>query len=47
MKVAATFFGEVSFTQFAALQPLHVAYMVVAGWLGKFGNYKWKGRSVK
>jgi cellulose synthase/poly-beta-1,6-N-acetylglucosamine synthase-like glycosyltransferase len=47
MKVASTFFGEVSFMQFAALQPLHIAYMVVAGWLGKFGNYKWKGRSVK
>ncbi len=47
MKVTATFFGKVSIMQFAALQPLHVTYMVVAGWLGKFGNYKWKGRSVK
>jgi cellulose synthase/poly-beta-1,6-N-acetylglucosamine synthase-like glycosyltransferase len=47
MKVAATFFGEIRLLQFAALQPIHIAYMVVAGWLGKFGNYKWKGRSVK
>ena len=47
MKVAATFFGEIYFWQFAALQPLHVTYMVVAGWLGKFGNYRWKGRSAK
>jgi cellulose synthase/poly-beta-1,6-N-acetylglucosamine synthase-like glycosyltransferase len=47
MRVAASFFGEISLIQFAALQPLHITYMVVAGWLGKFGNYKWKGRSVK
>jgi len=47
MKAAANFFGEIGFMQFAALQPLHVTYMVVAGWLGKFGNYRWKGRSVK
>ena len=47
MQVAARFFGGLSFFQFAILQPLHVAYMVIAGWLGKFGNYQWKGRSVK
>lgn len=32
---------------FPLLQPLHIAYTVIAGWLGKFGKYKWKGRSVK
>jgi cellulose synthase/poly-beta-1,6-N-acetylglucosamine synthase-like glycosyltransferase len=47
MSVASKFFGQLTFLQFAALQPLHVAYMVIAGWLGKFGNYQWKGRSVK
>lgn len=25
----------------------HIAYTVVAGWLGKFGSYHWKGRKVK
>ena len=47
MKVASSFFGKILFSEFAALQPLHIAYMVVAGWLGKFGNYSWKGRNVK
>jgi cellulose synthase/poly-beta-1,6-N-acetylglucosamine synthase-like glycosyltransferase len=46
IKSAAVFFGKLNFLQFAFLQPLHITYMVVAGWLGKFGNYKWKGRSV-
>ncbi len=46
IKIAAAFFGEINLIQFATLQPLHITYMVVAGWLGKFGNYKWKGRNV-
>lgn len=29
------------------LQPFHVIYTVVAGWLGKFGKYQWKGRAVR
>lgn len=29
---------------FPFLQPLHVLYIIVAGWLGKFGTYDWKGR---
>lgn len=32
---------------FLLMQPLHVLYTVIAGWLGLFGKYKWKGRSVK
>lgn len=28
-------------------QPLHIIYTLVAGWLGKFGHYQWKGRTVK
>ena len=28
-------------------QPLHVAYIVVAGFLGSTGHYRWKGRTVK
>jgi glycosyltransferase involved in cell wall biosynthesis len=31
---------------FVILQPFHVIYIVAAGFLGKFGTYKWKGRRV-
>ncbi|NLR60128.1 glycosyltransferase [Chitinophaga polysaccharea] len=27
-------------------QVFHIPYIVVAGWLGKFGSYQWKGRTV-
>lgn len=32
---------------FIPAQPFHIIYTLIAGWLGKFGNYKWKGRKVK
>jgi cellulose synthase/poly-beta-1,6-N-acetylglucosamine synthase-like glycosyltransferase len=32
---------------FPFMQPFHILYTVVAGWLGKFGSYRWKGRKVK
>jgi cellulose synthase/poly-beta-1,6-N-acetylglucosamine synthase-like glycosyltransferase len=32
---------------FPLMQPFHILYTVIAGWLGKFGSYKWKGRKVK
>ena len=32
---------------FIFLQPLHILYIIIAGWLGKFGSYEWKGRRVK
>ena len=32
---------------FPLLQPFHIVYTVIAGWLGKFGNYTWKDRNVK
>ncbi len=31
---------------FPLLQPLHILYIIAAGFLGKFGKYKWKGREV-
>ncbi len=31
---------------FPVMQPFHVIYTVIAGWLGKFGTYQWKGRKV-
>jgi len=32
---------------FPVMQPFHITYTVIAGWLGKFGKYSWKGRVVK
>ena len=32
---------------FPLMQPFHIIYTVIAGWLGKFGRYSWKGRQVK
>jgi glycosyltransferase involved in cell wall biosynthesis len=32
---------------FPFAQPFHIIYTVIAGWLGKFGKYEWKGRTVK
>ena len=32
---------------FPIAQPFHIVYTLIAGWLGKFGKYTWKERSVK
>lgn len=32
---------------FPLLQPLHIAYVISAGFLGAIGAYSWKGRKVK
>ena len=32
---------------FPLMQPLHILYVIIAGFLGKFGQYTWKGRKVK
>lgn len=37
---------EDSMLYFPLMQPLHLLYTVIAGWLGKFGTYSWKGRRV-
>ena len=42
------FFGKAKMLWwFIPAQPFHVIYTLVAGWLGKFGSYSWKGRRVK
>lgn len=44
---AAIFFGQSSLMKyFTFLQPLHILYTIIAGWLGKFGKYEWKGRVI-
>lgn len=32
---------------FPLLQPVHILYIVVSGWLGRFGSYDWKSRTIK
>ena len=32
---------------FPLFQPLHITYTVIAGFLGSFGSYEWKGRKVR
>jgi cellulose synthase/poly-beta-1,6-N-acetylglucosamine synthase-like glycosyltransferase len=44
----ARFFGRHSLMwYFPLLQPLHILYTIIAGWLGRFGSYTWKGRKIK
>ncbi len=31
---------------FPLMQPFHIFYTVISGFLGKFGKYQWKGRTV-
>jgi len=48
MLPVARFFGEQKLLwYFPVMQPFHIVYTVVSGWLGKFGKYEWKGRTVK
>ncbi|MCU0395009.1 MAG: glycosyltransferase [Chitinophagaceae bacterium] len=43
----ARFFGQERWlVWFPLLQLPHVVYTVVAGWLGRFGSYEWKGRRI-
>ncbi len=43
----AMFFGQQRLMKyFPLMQPLHVIYTIVAGWLGRFGSYTWKGRKI-
>ncbi len=43
----ASFFGKKSMLWFFPfLQPFHICYTIIAGWLGKFGKYTWKERKV-
>ncbi len=48
MVPVARFFGEKKLLWwFPVMQPFHILYTIIAGWLGKFGKYTWKGRVVK
>ncbi|HMG68405.1 MAG TPA: glycosyltransferase [Chitinophagaceae bacterium] len=42
-----TYFNRRSLLKyFLFFQPFHIAYTILAGWLGQFGKYEWKGRRV-
>lgn len=44
----ADFFGQQRLMRwFPVLQPFHLVYTVVIGWMGKFGSYSWKDRTVR
>jgi cellulose synthase/poly-beta-1,6-N-acetylglucosamine synthase-like glycosyltransferase len=45
--VACFFKKQKQLWWFLPAQPFHILYTVIAGWLGKFGSYQWKGRRVK
>jgi cellulose synthase/poly-beta-1,6-N-acetylglucosamine synthase-like glycosyltransferase len=44
--VARFFRQRSSLWAFPLLQPLHIVYIVAAGFLGFFGTYEWKGRRL-
>jgi glycosyltransferase involved in cell wall biosynthesis len=44
--VAAFFNNKKLLWWFPLMQPFHIIYTVIAGWLGKFGKYEWKNRKV-
>ncbi|TWI92014.1 cellulose synthase/poly-beta-1,6-N-acetylglucosamine synthase-like glycosyltransferase [Chitinophaga japonensis] len=47
MVPVARFFGKTTFLLWVIPgQLFHIPYIVIAGWLGKFGTYQWKGRTV-
>ena len=47
MPVARFFNQEQLLAWFLVMQPLHIVYTVIAGWLGLVGKYQWKERKVK
>jgi len=48
VNAVAKFFGQSSLMMyFPFFQPLHILYTIVAGWLGRFGSYQWKSRTIQ
>jgi len=45
--VSSFFYLQQLMKYFFFFQPLHIAYTIIAGFLGSFGKYEWKGRRVK
>lgn len=48
VNAAAKFFKQQRLMRyFPFLQPLHIIYVIVSGWFGRFGSYEWKTRIIK
>jgi cellulose synthase/poly-beta-1,6-N-acetylglucosamine synthase-like glycosyltransferase len=48
LNAVAGFFGARKLMVFFPLmQPFHIVYTVIAGWMGRFGSYQWKSRTIK
>ena len=48
MAPVARFFKQKELlTWFPLMQPFHIVYTIIAGWLGMVGKYHWKDRKVK
>jgi len=48
VKKVASFFDQQKLVKWLSLlQPMHIFYTIIAGLLGKFSGYEWKGRKVK
>lgn len=47
MPVAGFYQKRQELLWFPLLQPLHIFYIISAGFLGKFGTYQWKGRQTR
>jgi poly-beta-1,6-N-acetyl-D-glucosamine synthase len=48
VNAAAIFFSQQKLMKyFPFLQPVHIVYVIVSGWLGRFGSYEWKSRVIK
>ncbi|MBS1605286.1 MAG: glycosyltransferase [Bacteroidetes bacterium] len=47
VRSVAGFFGQQRLmVYFAVLQPFHILYTIIVGWLGTFGSYRWKDRKI-
>jgi cellulose synthase/poly-beta-1,6-N-acetylglucosamine synthase-like glycosyltransferase len=47
VNAVASFFGQRPLmVYYPCLQPFHILYTIVIGWLGKFGSYRWKDRKI-
>ena len=47
VNAVAFFFGQRPLMiYYPFLQPFHILYTIVIGWLGKFGSYRWKDRKI-
>lgn len=48
MRNICRFFGQKELLKyFPVMEVFHILYTIISGWLGKFGKYEWKGRSVQ